>query len=65
MSMIETYLANAQAERDAAAKTSLPNRKSMHERSAETWEIMARRLTDAAARTAINLAAKSGSTHSL
>jgi hypothetical protein len=42
MSLMETYLANAQAQRDAAEKTPLPNRKAMHERSAETWEAMAR-----------------------
>ena len=61
MSLIETYLANAQAQRDAAAKTPLPNRKAMHERSAETWEVMARSVSDTAARAAINLAAKSAS----
>lgn len=61
MSLIETYLANAQAQRDAAAKTPLPNRKAMHERSAETWETMARGVRDTAARAAINLAAKSAS----
>ncbi len=61
MSLIETYLANAQAQRDAAAATPLPNRKAMHERSAETWEVMARGVSDTAARTAINLAAKAAS----
>ena len=59
MSLIDTYLSNAKAQRDAAAKTSLPNRKEMHERSAETWEVMARDLSETAARAAINLAAKS------
>lgn len=59
MSLIDTYLANAKAQREAAAKTQLPNRKAMHERSAETWEVMARSVSDAAARAAINLAAKS------
>jgi hypothetical protein len=59
MSLIETYLANAQAQRDAAAKTPLPNRKAMHERSAEKWEVMARSVSDTATRAAINLAAKS------
>ena len=59
MSLIEIYLANAQAQRDAAAKMPLPNRKAMHERSAETWEVMARGVSDTAARAAINLAAKS------
>jgi hypothetical protein len=56
---METYLANAQAQRDAAAKTSLPNRKAMHERSAEKWEAMAQSVSDTATRAAINLAAKS------
>ena len=59
MSLLETYRANAQAQRDAAAKTSLPNRKAMHERSAETWEVMARGVEDTTSRAAINLAAKS------
>lgn len=59
MSLMDTYLANARAQRDAAAQTSLPNRKEMHERSAETWEAMARGVRDTAARAAINLAAKS------
>lgn len=59
MSLIETYLANAQAQRDAAAKTPLPNRKAMHERSAEKWEAMALGVSDTATRAAINLAAKS------
>jgi len=58
MSLFETYSANAQAQRDAASKTSLPNRKAMHERAAETWEAMALGVRDTAARTAINLAAK-------
>ena len=59
MSQAEIYLANAQAQRDAAAKTDLPNRKALHERSAETWEAMARSANDTAARAAVNLAAKS------
>nr|AJW29634.1 hypothetical protein pJE1_212 [Sphingomonas sp. JE1] len=58
MSLIDTYLANARTQRDLAAKTPLPNRKAMHERSAETWEDMARGASDTAARAAINLAAK-------
>lgn len=59
MSLLDTYLDNAQAQRDAAAKTPLPNRKAMHERAAETWEEMARGVRDTATRAAINLAAKS------
>lgn len=62
MSLMETYLANARAQRDAAEKTPLPNRKAMHERSAETWEAMARGVSETAARAAINLAAKAGRT---
>ena len=58
MSQIEIYIANAQAQRAAASKTSLPNRKAMHERAAETWEVMALGARDTAARAAINLAAK-------
>jgi len=61
MSLIDTYLANAQAQRDAATATPLPNRKAMHGRSAETWEAMARGVSDTAARAAINLAAKAAS----
>jgi hypothetical protein len=61
MSVLESYLANAQAQRDAAAKATLPNCKAMHERAAETWEVMARAVSDTATRAAINLAAKSAS----
>ncbi|RZI72467.1 MAG: hypothetical protein EOP13_14950 [Pseudomonas sp.] len=59
MSLAETYLANAHAQRNAAAKTNLPNRRAVHERSAETWEAMARSVSDTAKRAATNLAAKS------
>ncbi|HEX7853383.1 MAG TPA: hypothetical protein VF503_06770 [Sphingobium sp.] len=58
MSLLNTYLANARAQRDAAANCNLPNRKAMHERSAEAWEEMARDAEITAARAAINLAAK-------
>jgi len=34
----EVYRTNAAAERDAAARTDLPNRKKMYERSAEAWD---------------------------
>lgn len=61
MSLMETYLANAKTQRDAAAATPLPNRKAMHERSAETWEVMARSVSETSARAAINLAAKAAS----
>jgi hypothetical protein len=58
MTTIETYLANAAAQRAAAEKTNLPNRQEMHERSAATWEAMARAAADTQDRAAVNLAAK-------
>ncbi|MDB5582367.1 MAG: hypothetical protein JWR80_7543 [Bradyrhizobium sp.] len=58
MSIIETYRANAAAQRAAAEKTNLPNRRDMHERSAETWEVMARAVEETAGRAAVNQAAK-------
>jgi len=38
----------------------LPNRRNMHERSADTWETMARAAEDTVDRAAVNLAAKAG-----
>jgi hypothetical protein len=58
MSTSEVYRANAAAEREAAAKTNLPNRKAMHERSAMTWEAMAQGVEETAERASVNLAAK-------
>jgi hypothetical protein len=58
MTTIETYRANAAAQRAAAEKTSLPNRREMHERSAFTWEAMARAAEDTQGRAAVNQAAK-------
>lgn len=58
MTAIETYRANAAAERAAAAKTNLPNKREMHERSAHTWETMARSAEETLGRAAVNLAAK-------
>ncbi len=58
MSLLETYLANALVHRQSAAKADLPNRRAMHERSAEAWEEMARAAEGTAVRAAINLAAK-------
>jgi len=58
MTTIETYLANAAAQRAAAEKTNLPNRRKMHERSALTWETMARAAADTQSKAAVNLAAK-------
>ena len=61
MSLIETYRAHALAERAAAEKTNLINRKAMHERSAQTWEQMAQGAEDTAIRAAINHATKMAS----
>jgi hypothetical protein len=58
MSTIETYLANAATQRAAAEKSNLPNRREMHERSAVTWETMARAVEETQGRAAVNLAAK-------
>ena len=58
MTNIETYRANAAAERASAAKTNLPNKRAMHERSAATWEAMAASAEDTAERALINHAAK-------
>ena len=58
MSLIESYRAHAAAERAAAAKATLPNRRAMHERAALTWESMAASAEDTAARTQVNEAAK-------
>jgi len=58
MSQIEIYRANADAQRAAAEKTSLPNRRAMHLRSAETWDSMAANIEDTAERAAVNQAAK-------
>lgn len=58
MTTIEIYRANAAAQRAAAEKTNLPNRRAMHERSALTWEIMASAAEDTQGRAAVNQAAK-------
>lgn len=58
MSIIETYRANAAAQRAAAASTNLPNRREMHERSAYAWEAMAEANEATAARAVVNAAAK-------
>ncbi|MGY4397556.1 hypothetical protein ACVWZA_002750 [Sphingomonas sp. UYAg733] len=58
MTMIDTYRANAAAQRDAAEKTNLLNRREMHERSALTWETMAISAEETAGRALVNLAAK-------
>jgi hypothetical protein len=51
-------LAQAAAHRAAAASTQLPNRREMHERSAASWEAMARSAADTAARALVNKNAK-------
>lgn len=58
MSSIETYRANAAAERAAAARSNLPNKRAMHHRSADTWETMAASAEATAARAVTNHAAK-------
>ena len=59
MTLSETYRAHAAKERAAAANTTLPNRREMHERSALTWEAMAMSAEDTAGLAAVNDAAKS------
>jgi hypothetical protein len=58
MTAPETYRANAAAERAAAAKTSLDNRREMHERSASVWDTMADAAEENLSKAAVNLAAK-------
>ena len=59
MNLHDAYLVNAAAERKAAAATNLPNRRAMHERSAATWETMARSVADTRERAVVNAIAKS------
>jgi|GEM_PF-1849350 len=58
MTNIEVYRANAAAQRLAAENSTLPNRRAMHERSAESWEAMAANAADTMARASVNEAAK-------
>ena len=58
MTNLETYRANAAAQRLAAAKCDLPNRRAMHERSAESWEAMAANAAETIERATVNEAAK-------
>lgn len=60
MTPAQTYRAQAAIERHAAATTSLPNRRAMHERAAMAWEEMADRAEDTAIKAAANAAAKVG-----
>ena len=54
----QIYFALAAKERAAASKADLPNRRAMHERSAEVWEEMARSAEATAAMAEVNLQAK-------
>lgn len=54
----QDFLAQAAAQRTAAANTNLRNRREMHERSAATWEAMARSAADTAERATVNATAK-------
>lgn len=58
MSQYDIYCANADAQRAAAEKTTLENRRAMHLRSADTWDAMAVAIRDTAARALVNEAAK-------
>ena len=58
MSQYEIYRANADAQRAAAGRTVLANRRELHLRSAETWDAMAIAVRDNANRTLVNEAAK-------
>ncbi len=60
MTPAETYRANATAQREAAEKTTLANRRAMHERSASTWDAMAEATEETAARAVVNASAKAG-----
>ncbi|MDB5712681.1 MAG: hypothetical protein JWO15_78, partial [Sphingomonadales bacterium] len=46
------------SERAAAAATTLPQRRAMHERAAEAWDTMAFQIEDTSERAAVNKAAK-------
>jgi hypothetical protein len=58
MSTAQNYRALAAAQREAAAKTDLLNRRIMHERSAMSWEAMAEAAEDTIERSLVNAAAK-------
>ena len=58
MSMSDTYRQSAARERLLAAKTTLLNRKAMHERSAAIWDEMALNAEETAGRAIVNAAAK-------
>jgi hypothetical protein len=58
MTSAENYRALSAAQRDAAAKTDLLNRRIMHERAALAWDAMAEAAEDTVAKSAVNAAAK-------
>jgi hypothetical protein len=58
MTNADQYRAQAAAQRTLAAKTDLPNRRLMHERSALMWDEMAQSAQDNLERTLVNAAAK-------
>ncbi len=58
MTASETYRAQAAAQREAARKTTLHNRREMHERSAMAWDAMAEAAEDTVAKAAVNAASK-------
>jgi hypothetical protein len=58
MDMSETYRRNAAKERALAAACELPNRRTMYEKSAETWEAMAAAAEQTADMAVANAAAK-------
>ncbi|MGB3927514.1 MAG: hypothetical protein WBL20_00990 [Sphingobium sp.] len=58
MSAADFYHQQAAAERVAAQKEMLPQRRQQHERSAERWEEMARSAEETERRTAINEASR-------
>jgi hypothetical protein len=59
MTNADQYRAQAAAQRDLAAKSDLPNRRLLHERSALMWDEMAQAAEDTIERTLVNAAAKS------
>jgi hypothetical protein len=58
MSTAQNYRVLAAAQRDAAAKTDLLNRRIMHERSAMSWDAMAEAAEDTVERSLVNAVAK-------
>ncbi len=58
MSISDSYRKSAARERLLAAKTDLPNRRAMYERSAAIWDEMALNAEATADRASVNAAAK-------